>query len=88
MDMIQVPACSLSIWCPIILSTSDTYDIMAEIRFGVLLKGHKGQIKDGSISQNAFHEVCKLCEYFHAFIKECKILTFFWSTVACIISLI
>jgi len=33
----------------------------------------KSQISNGSISQNRFHEVYKLCVKFHAFIKKCTI---------------
>ena len=33
----------------------------------------KGQIHDGSISQNTFHEVYKPCAKCHAFIKKCTI---------------
>ena len=39
-------------------------------------KGHKGQIRDGPISQNTFHELYKLCIKFHAFIKKCTIFCY------------
>ena len=37
----------------------------------------KGQIHDGSISQNNFHDVYKICAKFHAFIIKRTIDSYF-----------
>ena len=38
----------------------------------------RGQIHDGSVSQNELHMVYKVCAKFHAFIKKYTIQSFLW----------
>ena len=45
----------------------------------------KGQINNGSISQNEFHMVNNVCAKFHPFIKKCTIQSFSMSIYAALL---